>query len=172
MVSIYGMSVLLRPVTAVSFIIRLPLLGSSHYRPRVNQNLGVSRVKSHCCVDFIPPLKASRSAQRLPCKSPSGCPTFTSACHSSMKFWDAISSVLCFRSIPTTVLLVLVYATVFTTVLVTDELPDVPKNQDGLNISQAYADLYQVNISLFCQSNCNSTFSGCCSPSPIQFAFE
>lgn len=63
-----------------------------------------------------------------------------------MKFWAAISAVLGFRSIPTTVLLVLVYAAVFTTVLVTDELPDVPKNQGGLNISQAYADLYQVRF--------------------------
>lgn len=68
-----------------------------------------------------------------------------------MKFWDATFAVLGFRSIPTTVLLVLVYVAVFTTVLVTDELPDVPKNQGGLNISQAYADLYQVSINLFHQ---------------------
>lgn len=61
-----------------------------------------------------------------------------------MKFWDAVSAVLGFRSVPTTVLLVLVYVAVFTTVLVTDELPAVPSNQGGLNITQAYADLHQV----------------------------
>jgi hypothetical protein len=61
-----------------------------------------------------------------------------------MQFWHSVSTVLGFRTIPTTILLILVYAAVFSTVLVTDELPDVPKDQSGLDLDQAYADLHQV----------------------------
>lgn len=61
-----------------------------------------------------------------------------------MQFWHSVSTVLGFRTIPTTILLILVYAAVFSTVLVTDELPDVPKDQGGLDLDQAYADLHQV----------------------------
>lgn len=67
-----------------------------------------------------------------------------------MTFMGAISAVLGFRIIPTTVLLVLVYAAVFTTVLVTDELPNVPQNQGGLDLDQAYADLHEVRCSTEC----------------------
>jgi hypothetical protein len=61
-----------------------------------------------------------------------------------MQFWHSVSTVLGFRTVPTTILLILVYAAVFSTVLVTDELPDVPKDQGGLDLDQAYADLHQV----------------------------
>jgi len=63
-----------------------------------------------------------------------------------MQFWQSISTVLGFRTVPTTILLILVYAAVFSTVLVTDELPDVPKDQGGLDLDQAYADLHQVRL--------------------------
>ncbi|KAH7920604.1 hypothetical protein BV22DRAFT_1097866 [Leucogyrophana mollusca] len=61
-----------------------------------------------------------------------------------MGFLDGVSAVLAFRTIPTTILLVLIYATVFSTVLVTDKLPSIPKNTRGLDFPQAYADLHQV----------------------------
>jgi hypothetical protein len=61
-----------------------------------------------------------------------------------MQFWHSVSTVLGFRTVPTTILLILVYAAVFSTVLVTDELPDAPKDQGGLDLDQAYADLHQV----------------------------
>jgi len=61
-----------------------------------------------------------------------------------MLFWRSISMVLGFRTVPITVLLILIYAAVFSTVLVTDELPDVPKDQGGLDLVEAYADLHQV----------------------------
>jgi hypothetical protein len=63
-----------------------------------------------------------------------------------MQFWHSISTVLGFRTVPTTILLILVYAAVFSTVLVTDELPDVPKDQGGLDLDRAYADLHQVRL--------------------------
>lgn len=62
----------------------------------------------------------------------------------SMQFWHSASTVLGFRTVPTTVLLIVVYATIFSAVFVTDELPDVPKDQGGLNLDEAYADLHQV----------------------------
>ncbi|KAH7911326.1 hypothetical protein BJ138DRAFT_937247 [Hygrophoropsis aurantiaca] len=61
-----------------------------------------------------------------------------------MSFWGGVSAVLAFRTIPTTVLLVLIYAAVFSTVLITDTLPSIPKNTQGLDFTQAYADLHQV----------------------------
>ncbi|EGO00552.1 hypothetical protein SERLA73DRAFT_50249 [Serpula lacrymans var. lacrymans S7.3] len=61
-----------------------------------------------------------------------------------MKLWEGVSTVLAFRIIPTTVLLFVVYAAVFSTVLITDELPEVPKTTGGLDLDQAYADLQQI----------------------------
>ena len=49
-----------------------------------------------------------------------------------------------FRTLPTTFLAVLVYLAIFISVLVTDELPATPKDQRGLNLTQAYSDLRQV----------------------------
>jgi hypothetical protein len=63
-----------------------------------------------------------------------------------MLFWRPVSTVLGFRTVPTTVLVILIYAAVFSSVLVTNELPGVPKDQGGLNIHQAYTDLHQVRF--------------------------
>ena len=65
-----------------------------------------------------------------------------------MHIWHSVSTVLGFRTVPTTVLLTLIYAAIFSTVLITDELPDVPKDTGGLNLDQAYADLHQVRFSI------------------------
>lgn len=61
-----------------------------------------------------------------------------------MTIGEYITSVLAFRNIPTTILILAIYIATFTSVLVTDRLPNVPKNQRGLNLTEAYADLHQV----------------------------
>lgn len=63
-----------------------------------------------------------------------------------MKLVEALSAVLAFRSIPTTILLLLFYLTVFGSVFITDNLPAVPKNTRGLDLAQAYSDLHQVRL--------------------------
>ncbi len=60
---------------------------------------------------------------------------------------------------PTTVLVVLIYLATFISVLVTDQLANVPKNQRGLNLDEAYADLHQVSRNL---SNDRSLTSADC----------
>jgi hypothetical protein len=49
--------------------------------------------------------------------------------------------VLAFRAIPTTLLALIIY---LIALIVTDALPNVPENQGGLNIQQAYDDLRQA----------------------------
>lgn len=80
-----------------------------------------------------------------------------------MGFWR---STFGFRTIPTTILLVLIYAAVFSTVLVTDQLPDVPEDTGGLDFDGAYADLHQVLISLVSQQNDPDTFQIAARPHP------
>ncbi|KAG9221368.1 hypothetical protein CCMSSC00406_0009945 [Pleurotus cornucopiae] len=58
-----------------------------------------------------------------------------------MPILDALVSLFAFKTVPTTILVLLAYAAVFTSVLITDELPNVPKHQNGLNISKAFTDL-------------------------------
>jgi hypothetical protein len=65
-----------------------------------------------------------------------------------MQFWHSISTVFGFRTVPTTLLIILVYVAAFSAVLVTDGLPDVPMDQGGLNLHQAYTDLHQVRLSI------------------------
>ncbi|KAH7883336.1 hypothetical protein F5I97DRAFT_1904225 [Phlebopus sp. FC_14] len=62
-----------------------------------------------------------------------------------MRILERVSAILAFRTIPTTVLVVLIYVAIFTSVLVTDELPAIPKNTRGLDVDQAYLDLHQVS---------------------------
>lgn len=57
---------------------------------------------------------------------------------------EKISKVLGFRTLPTTIFASLIYLAVFVSVLVTDELPNVPRNQGGLDLEQAYQDLHEV----------------------------
>ncbi|KAF8921991.1 putative zinc metalloprotease [Mucidula mucida] len=61
-----------------------------------------------------------------------------------MTIAQKFSAVLGFRTVPTTVLVVLIYLATFISVLVTDQLANVPKNQRGLNLDEAYADLHQI----------------------------
>ncbi|KAG1734465.1 hypothetical protein EDB19DRAFT_1854474 [Suillus lakei] len=61
-----------------------------------------------------------------------------------MGFLSGLSAVLAFRTIPTTVLITVIYAAVFSTLLVTDQLPSVPKHTQGLDFQQAYRDLHEV----------------------------
>ncbi|KIY46136.1 hypothetical protein FISHEDRAFT_75980 [Fistulina hepatica ATCC 64428] len=55
-----------------------------------------------------------------------------------------ILNALRFRTIPNTVLVCLVYIAIFAAVFSTDRLHDIPRDQKGLNITEAYADLHQI----------------------------
>ena len=57
---------------------------------------------------------------------------------------DYLVAAVSFRTLPTTFVAVLVYLAIFISVIVTDELPATPKDQRGLNLTQAYSDLRQV----------------------------
>ncbi|KAF7311356.1 Peptide hydrolase [Mycena kentingensis (nom. inval.)] len=61
-----------------------------------------------------------------------------------MQILEGIARVFAFRALPTTVLTVALYAAVLFAVLYTDEVPAVPKDQKGLNLTQAYADLHEI----------------------------
>jgi hypothetical protein len=57
---------------------------------------------------------------------------------------EKAAPVLAFRAIPTILLALVTYLSVFIALIVTDALPNVPENQGGLNIQQAYDDLRQA----------------------------
>ncbi|KAJ8488101.1 hypothetical protein ONZ45_g14086 [Pleurotus djamor] len=61
-----------------------------------------------------------------------------------MTILQVFVSAFSFRKWPTTVLVVLTYAAILSSVLVTDELPDIPENQKGLDVDQAYTDLRMI----------------------------
>ncbi|KAG1882430.1 hypothetical protein F4604DRAFT_425374 [Suillus subluteus] len=61
-----------------------------------------------------------------------------------MGFLSGLSAVLAFRTIPTTIFITVIYAAVFSTLLITDQLPSVPKYTRGLDIQQTYRDLHEV----------------------------
>ncbi|KAG1793225.1 hypothetical protein EV424DRAFT_1606114 [Suillus variegatus] len=61
-----------------------------------------------------------------------------------MGFLSVLSAVLAFRTVPTTIFITVIYATVFSTLLITDRLPSVPKHTQGLDFQQAYRDLHEV----------------------------
>lgn len=61
-----------------------------------------------------------------------------------MGFLSGLSAVLAFRTIPTTILITVIYAAVFSTLLITDQLPSVPKHTRGLDFQQTYRDLHEV----------------------------
>ena len=52
--------------------------------------------------------------------------------------------VLAFRALPTSLLALISYLSIFVALIVTDALPNVPQNEGGLNIQQAYEDLRQA----------------------------
>lgn len=61
-----------------------------------------------------------------------------------MGFLSGLSAVLAFRTIPTTILITVIYAAVFSALLITDQLPSVPKHTRNLDFQQAYRDLHEV----------------------------
>jgi acetylornithine deacetylase/succinyl-diaminopimelate desuccinylase-like protein len=61
-----------------------------------------------------------------------------------MTLVEGIAKVFAFRTLPATVLAVLVYLVLFGAVQYGDRVPKVPKNQKGLDLAQAYADLHQI----------------------------
>ncbi|KAJ6618853.1 hypothetical protein B0H10DRAFT_1794655 [Mycena sp. CBHHK59/15] len=61
-----------------------------------------------------------------------------------MQIVEGIAKVIAFRTLPTTILVILVYAVLFGAVWYGDQVPGVPKNQKGLDLAQAYADLHHI----------------------------
>ncbi|THH09454.1 hypothetical protein EW145_g2012 [Phellinidium pouzarii] len=63
-----------------------------------------------------------------------------------MSIRERVASVLSFRTLPVTVLTVVVYAAIYFATAITDDLPSVPatKDQHGLNVDQAYDDLHKI----------------------------
>ncbi|KAJ6581062.1 hypothetical protein B0H19DRAFT_1017641 [Mycena capillaripes] len=61
-----------------------------------------------------------------------------------MQIGRGIANVLAFRTFPTTVLVIFVYVVLFGAVLLGDRVPEVPKDQNGLNLAQAYTDLHHI----------------------------
>ncbi|EPQ55262.1 hypothetical protein GLOTRDRAFT_61175 [Gloeophyllum trabeum ATCC 11539] len=57
---------------------------------------------------------------------------------------DYFAKVLAFRTIPTTVLALIIYVVLFLAVGVTDDVPKIPKNLRGLNLTQADVDLHLI----------------------------
>lgn len=55
-----------------------------------------------------------------------------------------LSAFFAFRILPTTILLFIIYATVFVGVIVTDPVQHIPKDTQGLDLEQAYIDLLEV----------------------------
>jgi hypothetical protein len=64
-----------------------------------------------------------------------------------MKIYEMFAQVLAFRTVPTTLLLVLVYVGIFSSVLITDNLQKLPK-KGSAELEEAYADLHQVSVVL------------------------
>ncbi|KAJ7461532.1 putative zinc metalloprotease [Mycena latifolia] len=61
-----------------------------------------------------------------------------------MQIVEGIAKVFAFRTLPTTILVVLVYGVLFGAVFLGNRLADVPENQNGLDLAQAYADLHHI----------------------------
>ncbi|KDQ61200.1 hypothetical protein JAAARDRAFT_32197 [Jaapia argillacea MUCL 33604] len=61
-----------------------------------------------------------------------------------MAIRDHIAKLLAFKTIPTTVLAVVVYFLIFSSVLVVEEPHSIPKKQDGLNLTKAWQDLHAI----------------------------
>lgn len=61
-----------------------------------------------------------------------------------MSIYARLRAILAFNTVPTTVLLILIYAAIFSTVLVTDNLPQVPRDTRGLDLDRAWWDLHRV----------------------------
>ncbi|KAG1799533.1 hypothetical protein EV424DRAFT_1559462 [Suillus variegatus] len=61
-----------------------------------------------------------------------------------MGFLSVLSAVLAFRTVLTTIFITVIYVAVFSTLLITDQLPSVPKHTQGLDFQQAYRDLHEV----------------------------
>jgi hypothetical protein len=61
-----------------------------------------------------------------------------------MGFLTGLSAVLAFRTVPTTILITVIYAAIFSALLITDQLPSLPERTQGLDFQQAYRDLHEV----------------------------
>lgn len=64
-----------------------------------------------------------------------------------MTIRDRIAAVLAFRVAPTTITALLIYAAIYVSVVITDDLPYTPSlsKQRGVNLDAAYEDLHLVS---------------------------
>lgn len=62
---------------------------------------------------------------------------------------DKIKKVFGYRTTPTTFLISIIYLGLFISVLITDELPNVPSRKGGLSLDEAYKDLHHVSTQTF-----------------------
>ncbi|TFK71053.1 hypothetical protein BDN72DRAFT_958332 [Pluteus cervinus] len=63
-----------------------------------------------------------------------------------MKVLEVVKAVTGFRTLPNTFLLLAIYIGIFTSIILTDKLPDVPKEKkrNGLDLDQALKDLHYI----------------------------
>ena len=61
-----------------------------------------------------------------------------------LRIAETFAAVFAFRTVPTTVLVVLVYLALFSAVLITDELPTPPASAHS-DLQEAFANLHRVS---------------------------
>ena len=69
-----------------------------------------------------------------------------------MNIRDRLRSILAFRPIPTTFVAIVVYASIYLSILLTDNIIPVPKlggEHLGLNLQNAYNDLQMVLLKIY-----------------------
>lgn len=64
----------------------------------------------------------------------------------TLPFRPLVHSAVTFRRLPTSIVLVVVYALLFAGVLVSDRVPGIPHETLGLDLEEAYLDLHQVSF--------------------------
>lgn len=68
-----------------------------------------------------------------------------------MALKDWVSKLLGFRATSVSIITLVLYGSVFTAVLVTDQTPGIPKNLLGLSLDEAYDDLHRVSHQCYSQ---------------------
>lgn len=62
-----------------------------------------------------------------------------------MELKSLVTAPFKFTAVPVSVLTLIIYGLLFTSVLVTDETPGIPVDLKGLNLNEAYNDLHRVS---------------------------
>lgn len=91
-----------------------------------------------------------------------------------MRLFHVARAVLAFGRVPATILLVIIYVTVFISVFCTDKVPPVPGYTHDLDLEQAWLDLHQVLSPPFLSSLSPTSVvpQAVCSSTPFQFTCQ